>query len=874
MLLLAGCSYNNHFIADKDYRVNVEQTFESKKLLFGDASLFPDFDKETTLREQEAMKFLYAYMPVGDITDYDVDFYLKNVRSSFESQQYMPWGKDIPEKIFRHFVLPVRVNNENLDESRMIFYEELKDRVKGMTLSDAALEVNHWCHEKVVYTPSDSRTSSPLASVKTAYGRCGEESTFAVAALRSVGIPARQVYTPRWAHTDDNHAWVEVYVDGKWYFMGACEPEPVLNLGWFNAPASRGMLMHTKVFGYYDGPEEIMEQTACYTEINVIDNYAPTAKTVVTVKNSADETVEGATVEFKLYNYAEFYSVARKTTDKNGCCSLSAGKGDMLIWATKDGRFGYSKLSFGKTDSLTIVLDKAPGYTATVELDIVPPPEGNIPVEVSAEQRKENELRTSREDSIRNVYVETFYTEEKTNEAAKKYGPEAAEFLVKSRGNYSEIERFLQETPDSMKIKAISLLKTVSGKDLRDTKAETLIDHLQNTPDIAGNDSELLFVRNVLNPRVSNELLTPYRKFFTENMGESFIGAVRKEPQQLVEWVGKYIRVRDDLNPQNIPIMPTGVWKARMGDSHSRDVFFVSMARSAGIPARIERVTGKVQFYDKKWTDVNFDAAEQTNANQGFIEIAYKPSKTADYPKYRSHFTIARLLPDARLQTLGYYTGGNEDMGGDGSQGGIFRKPGALDEGAYILVTGTRMASGKILTRITFFAVNKDETTPVEFVMREDIDDIRVIGSIDAEAKYAKADGGDETSILNTTGRGYFIVGILGARQEPTNHALRDIERLKAGFENWNRSIILLFKNDRQLQLFDKNEFANLPATVVYGIDNDDRIAKMIAEATKLTDKEALPIFVIADTFGRVIFVSQGYTIGLGEQMMKVINKL
>lgn len=71
--------------------------------------------------------------------------------------------------------------------------------------------------------------------VKTAYGRCGEESTFTVAALRSVGIPARQVYTPRWAHTDDNHAWVE-RADGEWYFFGACEPEPVLNLGWFNAP--------------------------------------------------------------------------------------------------------------------------------------------------------------------------------------------------------------------------------------------------------------------------------------------------------------------------------------------------------------------------------------------------------------------------------------------------------------------------------------------------------------------------------------------------------------------------------------------------------------------------------------------------------------
>ena len=169
----------------------------------------------------------------------------------------MPWGHTVPDLLFRHFVLPVRVNNENLDRSRMVFYEELKNRVSGMRMYDAILEVNHWCHEHVTYQPSDGRTSAPLSTLRSAYGRCGEESTFTVAALRAVGIPARQVYTPRWAHTDDNHAWVEAWADGQWYFLGACEPEAVLNLAWFNAPASRAMLMHTKAFGHYDGPEEV-----------------------------------------------------------------------------------------------------------------------------------------------------------------------------------------------------------------------------------------------------------------------------------------------------------------------------------------------------------------------------------------------------------------------------------------------------------------------------------------------------------------------------------------------------------------------------------------------------------------------------------------
>jgi Transglutaminase-like enzymes, putative cysteine proteases len=201
ILLLVGCNNQNHFISDSTFRAKVENDLNAKKVALPHGDLFSVFDQDLTLKEREALSFLYAYMPIGDITDYDGELFLNSIRSSFMAKEEMPWGKTIPEYIFRHFVLPIRVNNENLDESRMVFYDELKDRVKGLSLYDAVLEVNHWCHEKVIYTPSDSRTSAALASVKTAYGRCGEESTFTTAALRAVGIPARQVYTPRWAHT-------------------------------------------------------------------------------------------------------------------------------------------------------------------------------------------------------------------------------------------------------------------------------------------------------------------------------------------------------------------------------------------------------------------------------------------------------------------------------------------------------------------------------------------------------------------------------------------------------------------------------------------------------------------------------------------------
>jgi len=874
LLVWTSCNNQQHFITDAAYRAEVENDFQAKQAALPNGDLFAVFNDQMTPEEREALTFMYAYMPIGDITDYSGDFYLKNIRSSFQARNEMPWGDSIPEDIFHHFVLPVRINNENLDESRMVFFDELKDRVKGLSLYDAVLEVNHWCHEKVIYTPSDGRTSSPLASVKTAYGRCGEESTFTVAALRSVGIPARQVYTPRWAHTDDNHAWVEAWVNGKWYFFGACEPEPVLNLGWFNGPAYRGMLMHTKVFGKYNGPEDVMERTDGYTEINVIDNYAPSAKAVITVTDANGKPVKDALVEFKIYNYAEFNSVARKKTDADGKCSLSAGKGDMLVWASKDGKFGYSKVSFGKDGEVTIALNKKPGDVETIALDIIPPVDGSIPAEVTPEQKEANAKRLLEEDAIRNKYVATFYTEEKAEALAKELGIDpmkTEDFMIGSRGNWMEIEKFLRETPAEKRAQAMALLDVVSAKDLRDTPASVFADHLNNTPAV---QSEW-FNEYIMNPRVANEFLTPYKSFFAANIEPSLAKQAVENPQALVDWVKNNVSINDALNAQRIPIMPMGVWKSRIADKGSRNIFFVAVARSLGIPARIEPVARKIQYFkDNAWVDVDFEAAVQTTAKQGKVIASYQPIKALQDPKYYSHFTIAKVLPNGTLQTLNFERGGNVDMGLGDTWSGLLKKPLSMDEGNYMLVTGTRMANGSVLAEIEFFNVEADKTTPIQLEMRESKDEIQVIGNFNSENKFKRADNGEETSLLATTGRGYYIVALLGSRQEPTNHAMRDIAAVKKELEDWGRGIVLLFPDEKGYKNFDPKEFGDLPGTITYGLDIDGAIQKEMATAMKLQNANTLPIFLIADTFNRVVFVSQGYTIGLGEQLMKVIHKL
>ena len=855
------------FISDTNYRNTVENIFKERVKTVG--KTFYNTQKENlTADEQEALKFLYAYMPLADVTDYPTSFFADNVRMSFKARKEMPWGKNVPELLFRHFVVPIRVNNEALDNARSVFYNELKDRIKGMSMMDAIIEVNHWCHEKVTYQPSDARTSAPLATLKTATGRCGEESTFAVAALRAVGIPARQVYTPRWAHTDDNHAWVEAWADGKWYFLGACEPEPVLNLGWFNAPASRAMLMHTRAFGDYNGPEEVMLRTSNFTEINLTSNYAPVAPIDFYVKDCEGKPVENARVEFKIYNYAEFFTAVTKYTDANGHTSLSAGIGDLVVWASKDGKYTYQKVSFGK-DKETILTLPEGAPTSSVGaletsappkctyLDIVPPKEDPQLPYVSDEMHKENQRRFALEDSIRKAYTATF----PTMEEAKRINERGAEYIFKSRGNKQTIVDFINRHSDN-EDRVMGILATLSDKDLRDITTEILEDSYNATTD-------------QLSPRVKDELITiPFKQYFEKAFSKKAADAFRADPMKLVEWIKKNIRLNPDKKALRIAQTPVGVMKSKITDERSRDIFFVDVARSLGIEAQKDAVTGKIQYKKNgEWQDVKFDnTADKTStaAALGTIKLTYEPTKLLDNPKYYSHFTISRI-ENGTAQLLNFDEG-QADMGNGTTWSNTFKNGYKLDAGTYMLTTGTRLANGSVLASNRIFEIVKGQTTTLPLEIRQNTNEVTVIGSFNSESLVTK--DGKEVSLLSQTGRGYYVVGILGVGQEPTNHALHDIEKMKEAFEAWGRPVVLLFESEADAAKFNHDEFPGLPSTVQFALDKDGSVRKQIAREMKLMNEKQMPMFIIADTFNRVVFVSQGYTIGLGEQMQGVFKKL
>ena len=757
-------------------------------------------------------------MPLPDRVMYSEEWWGKNVEKTLEVRRRMGW--DVPEREFRHFVLPLRVNNETLDDFRLVYADSLCDRVQGMTMAEAALEVNHWCHERATYRPSDARTSAPVATIRAGYGRCGEESVLAVAALRAAGIPARQVYTPRWAHTDDNHAWVEVYVDGGWHFMGACEPEPVLDLGWFNGAVSRAMLLHTRVFGDYDGPEDVISRTSAYTEINVIRGYVPARRTTVTVVDEQGSPVPDATVEFKIYNYAEYYTVASYSTDSGGKASLDTGLGDIMVWASAGDRFGLAKAS---SESVTVVLDHRLGEEFSLDFDIVPPAEDPLPSAATAEQVAANAQRLATEDLVRGTLP---------------------------HGNSSVTAPFLAAHGEL----AEQICNSLSYKDLNDVTAEVLEDAIKHVgPD--GFDEW----RDC--PRIEYEALYPY--FGEIGEGLSFTG-----PVEVYEWVCDNVEADDAANPQGLRIPPVFVWRSRIADSRSRDIFFVALCRKFGFPARIDEVTGKAQYLeDGRWQDVVLAASSpQGSLCLGIPEKASGSgaAANADNPLYYTHFALSKIeLGNGSLscRLLSF----NED--GPLDYTSLFAEPYRLDEGSYLLVSGRRMADGSVLSRASFFNVREGERKLVPLELRSADSGLPVLGTFDAEQTFRPSDGpAVETSILSATGRGYFLVTVLGRSDEPSVHAVRQLSAAAPALNGWGRPVIALGSQAAPA-------FGSGLDNVVYGVDTDGKVAAMLASGAGV-ESFRLPIVAVGDSFGRIVYFSQGYNTSLAEDLRTVIEKL
>ncbi|MGH4123273.1 MAG: transglutaminase-like domain-containing protein [Clostridium sp.] len=819
------------------------------------------------------MEYLYSTMTISDISNYDFELFYKYVKHAVLLRANTPWGDKIPEDIFLNYVLHYRINNEAIEDCRKIFYDMIYHRLENKSMYKAVLEVNYWCAENATYKSTDERTASPLTVLKCSYGRCGEESTFTVTALRSVGIPARQIYTPRWAHCDDNHAWVEAWCDGRWHYLGACEPEPMLDKGWFTTAASRAMVIHSRVFSGYCKNEDIISKNKAVTTINNISKYADSKAFYVKVINSKNVPVEGAVVRFEVLNYSELTPVAILCTDEKGLAYINIGLGTIAIYVVKYGRFIYKMVDTRVSTEIIFNIDDAVDYEKEMhgqKIDIVPPVDKRaLPYNITEEEKDTGKKRFEYCNKTR---------EEKNNKIMAaidkikylgKYDSEIRDILLAAMGNYTEILQFLNYNLNDEDLKKrIDLLMCLSNKDYVDIRCSILNSHINSIDGFEGNYPKKIFYEYILCPRIYLEKITDFRQpiinYFTSNIKDSFI----KNPTKVWNYIKENIAELQEYDYEELYATPAAVLKMGRGSLMSKKIFFVAICRSIGIPARINNSDLSIEYYkyynesrgsfikvEDKYNSVN---SQVIINNRSKIEI-----------KYYQNWTIA-LLENGVYRTLVL----SKDIL-PGNKVNI-----TVAAGYYRILTTNRLPNGSTFVNKHTFEVKHKKTKSINISLRDaklsdmlenyELQDFRLRDN-NRNLIHATDLIKDEKSIIIW----------IEAGKEPAEHILNEMIERQQDFKNIKGQIIFVLRDTSAKQNKTLQRVYELIPSIKTYFDDFTENVNAIARRMYL-DPDKLPLVLVSNNCNNDqeinnkcingIYACSGYNVGIGDMLIKIIK--
>lgn len=771
--------------------------------------------------ERELMNYLREALPAEDLWESlmrDEEDMQRVVRHAMKVREEMPWGKMIPEWMFRAFVLFPKVNNERIVNYQEPIYEELAPRLKGLSMTEAAQEVNVWTCERAAYQSTDDRTADALTVLRRTFGRCGEESTLLVSALRSVGIPARQVYAPRWSHCDDNHAWVEAWVDGEWHYLGACEPEIVMDSGWFTAAASETMLVHTRAYGVEPEGERVENKIGNAYVINRTAAYANTRLlTVKVVENGRPKS--GAVVRFEIANMAELYPINQQVTDDAGVVTLLTGLGTMNLHVHDGEKYVRSSVDVEACDCVTV------DFAGAVELEDAS--------SFSQRAPRESKIQPSVfPEEVLNAHAAVLENCERLRAERIASFPKDDPDVAKAFGNHGEIEAFLADERFEMEDKR-ALLSTLTYKDFGDITADTLVDALENALPFKGNYPEEVWREGVLRARVWNEPMSPARSVLKAVFPEKDAHALWSALQDAIE-------ICETTGVSLTPDLRAMVKVKKAGEA-DLDVLFVAAARANGIAARLNPGSGEKEIWNGEWKALL--PAKQADARLVLVE------KTGRELVYGVHFTVG-IKEGGAFRTL--------------SMNGTVLK-GKLEipvfAGKYRVMFCSRQIDGTYDGLILPREIEAGETKVIEAVMPED----RSAQLVQCVKLPKLAVGGKQ---LPEEGRPA-IIALIAPGQEPTEHFLNELLDAKGVIAESDAAVQLLTEekpDNAKLQLVLDEIGA---AELLIGLD-----AQMLIRWRELLNagELRLPLVIAVDGAGNGRFAIANYNVGSVLSIMRAIG--
>lgn len=782
--------------------------------------------------DAQALVWCYAASPLSDWLNTPPALFRSLARHGVMLRRTSPYAAHLPEDIFLNYVLHPRVNEEELSDCRRVMYDELSPLLAGLPEYQAAVRVNYWNASQVTYRLTDDRTISAAAAWRSGFGRCGEESTFAVNAYRAVGIPARQIYTPRWAHCDDNHAWVEVWVDGSWHFLGACEPEETLDRGWFTAAAARALLLHTRCFGDPVG-EEIISRSGMVTLLNQTRRYAPVRTLTVRVTDRAGAPLPGAAVFFEILNACQWFPAARVPADRQGLARLTCGRGSLRVRAVC-GEWSAQEIISGDAETVTLTLPESEKSEISRDISVCPGPvpmlsrDKTPPVPVLSQEKKR--LAAAIDARKRRI------AHMEQDAEAMAAGLPGGELLLQAPANRENLAEFLENSSFSLPHKQ-ALLAALSPKDLQDVTPEVLAESL-SVPGPCPELPEDVYFRYVACPRIDNEPLRPQRRQLLHALTDSQKEHFRRDPQALYAWLTENIHFFPQEEYPQLTTLPAAALASRAGSPLSRDALFAALCRALGVPARLHPADREPQF----WQNGQFRSAATGLARGSFLILENPMAFGTDFGLTKQE--------DEQALDLSSYSWKNGQMTVD------------LLPGDYTVLISSRLPCGDIHAKSLRFRLYPEEKRTIR-LRKIPISPEEMTVSCPLPDFTVRSPDGRELAGRELT-RAPALLAWLEVGREPTEHLLGELRDRAAALAGMDIVLLVPDLRDRADPLLAEVCRALPRCRVLLG-GRSNALARSV-----FLEPGCLPLVLVTDGPLHAVYAAAGYRVG-GVQLAETV---